>query len=208
MTTPGTMRPLLVGAMLGGAIALTTLTGLRGQDDPSATPPDGPALQEMMQQFERWTNPGPEHRWMNWMIGDWTTTTTIMGMEPTAGTAKMEAVFGDRFIQQTWSGEMMGEPTTGVTFIGYDRMKKKFVSSWLDNISLDILTAEGMLDRTRKVLTLWGAMDEWMTGEHDKPVKYVITRTSEDTFTCALHDLAIIPGETKVIEITYERVKP
>jgi len=44
-----------------------------------------------------------------------------------------------------------------------------------------------------------------MTGEHDKAVKYVYRITGDDTFTFEVHDLGIVPGETKVIEIRYQR---
>jgi hypothetical protein len=49
-------------------------------------------------------------------------------------------------------------------------------------------------------------MDEWMTGEHDKTVKYLTRIVDENTYVFEIHDLAIVPGETKVMEIEYTRV--
>ena len=50
-------------------------------------------------------------------------------------------------------------------------------------------------------------MDEWMTGEHDKAVKYVYRFVDDDHMIFEMHDLGIVPGETMVIEVNYERVK-
>jgi len=67
--------------------------------------------------------------------------------------------------------------------------------------------AEGMRDRTGKVLTLYGTMDEPMTGEHDKPVKYVLRVLGPDKHVYEIHDLAIGEPHTMVIEVTYTRKK-
>ena len=51
-------------------------------------------------------------------------------------------------------------------------------------------------------------MDEWLTGEHDKAVKYVFRIINDDKHVFEVHDLGIVDGDkenTKVIEITYTR---
>ena len=93
----------------------------------------------------------------------------------------------------------------GIGITGFDNYKKKFVSVWFDNRNTAIMTSEGLLDQSGKVLTLFGSMDEWMTGEHDKTVKYVYRIIDDDEFVFEIHDLGIVPGETKVIEIVYTR---
>lgn len=50
-------------------------------------------------------------------------------------------------------------------------------------------------------------MDEYLTGEHDKITKQVTRIVDADTFVFEMHDLHIVPGETKVFEITYRRKK-
>ena len=50
-------------------------------------------------------------------------------------------------------------------------------------------------------------MDEWMTGEHDKPVMYKLTYIDDDHYVYEVHDLGIVPGNTLVVHVSNERVK-
>jgi len=56
-----------------------------------------------------------------------------------------------------------------------------------------------------KVLLTYGTIDEYLTGEHDKMVKYVWRFLSEEKIVLEIHDLAIGEFNTKVVEITYVR---
>jgi hypothetical protein len=66
---------------------------------------------------------------------------------------------------------------------------------------------EGTFDRSGKVLTMYGKMNEWMTGELGKTVKYVTRVVSKDKHVFEIHDLSIGEPNTKVIEVTYTRKK-
>ena len=86
--------------------------------------------------------------------------------------------------------------------------KKKYTSCWVDSASTSMLTSEGLPDRTGKVLAFFGTMDEWLTGEHDKPVKYVFRVINDDQHVFEIHDLGIVDGDkehTKVMEMTCTR---
>jgi hypothetical protein len=52
---------------------------------------------------------------------------------------------------------------------------------------------------------MWGLMDEPMTGEVGKHVKYVTRVINDDKFIFEIHDLAIGGDKTKVVEIVYTR---
>ncbi len=55
-----------------------------------------------------------------------------------------------------------------------------------------------------KVLTFLGKMDEPMTGQKDKPTKYIIRILGPDKHVMEMHDLTL--GEkSKVFEMTYTR---
>ena len=66
-------------------------------------------------------------------------------------------------------------------------------------------SAEGMLDRTGTILSLWGVMDEWMTGEHDKPVLYRYVVVSDIQILFEVHDLGL-GKDSKVITVLYDRI--
>jgi hypothetical protein len=102
-------------------------------------------------------------------------------------------------------GDFMGVPFIGRLTLGYDNYKHKFVASFIDNLGTSMRNAEGLLDRSETVLSLWGEMDEWMTDEHDKLVLYRYQIVDSNTIVFEIHDLAL-GQDSKVIEVTYTRM--
>jgi len=86
-------------------------------------------------------------------------------------------------------------------------INKKFISFWIDDMSTAMYNSEGGFDQAGKVLTTYGKMDEPMTGEHDKNVKYVSRLINPDKFIFEVHDLAIGETNTRVVEVIYTRKK-
>lgn len=178
------------------------------ETDPSGHTGD---MDAMMKMWEQVSTPGAAHQRLNSLVGKWNTESR-MWMDPqnpivTKGTAEMKWVLGGRFLQQDFSGEMLGKPLNGIGFTGYDNYSMKYVSFWVDNSATAMFTMEGTFDQSGTVLTMYGKMDEWMTGERDKNVKYVTRLTGADSMTFEIHDLAIGETNTKVVEIVYTRVK-
>ena len=112
---------------------------------------------------------------------------------------------GGRFLDSAYGGSLMGVQYTGRMILGYDKYKKKFVAMFIDTLGTSMRIAEGMLDQSKTTLSLWGTMDEWMTDEHDKPVLYRYKIIDDDRFDLEIHDLGIVPGETRVITVKFER---
>ena len=50
-------------------------------------------------------------------------------------------------------GAMVDAPFIGMSIEGYDNVKKKFVSSWVDNMGTGIMNSEGTYDPASKTLT-------------------------------------------------------
>jgi hypothetical protein len=100
---------------------------------------------------------------------------------------------------------MMGMPVEGTGIIGFDNMNRKYVMSWIDNMGTSLLTANGNSDTAGTVFTFFGTMDELMTGEHDKTVKYVYRMHGRNSYTFEIHDMTIPEPNTKVVEIVYTR---
>ena len=169
--------------------------------------------EEMMKQWQEAMTPGEAHKVLEPFVGSWETESkTWMGGpdKPPAvskGTAEVKWVLGGRFLQQEMTGEMMGMPMSGVGFSGYDNFKKKYNSFWIDNTATAMFTSEGTLSKDGKVLIYYGKMDEPMTGEKDKKVKFVDTIINHDKHIFEIHDLALRSPNQKVVEIVYERKK-
>ena len=52
---------------------------------------------------------------------------------------------------------------------------------------------------------MYGTLDEYLTGEHDKMVKTIWRFISKDEMVMEVHDLHIGEKNTQVIEIRYTR---
>jgi hypothetical protein len=131
------------------------------------------------------------------------------GGEPSIskGTSENKMVLGGRYLQQDFTGEMMGQPFVGTGFTGYDNFNKKYVGFWIDNMSTGMSTMDGVLDKDGKAVTMWGKMDEPATGEKGKKVKYVTRFLDKDTQVFETYDVSAYGDKKPVMEITYKRKK-
>jgi hypothetical protein len=166
----------------------------------------------MMKAWEEATTPGDGHRVLDQLVGKWDATTKMWWQGPdgpateSKGNAELKWILDGRFLQQEWHGEMMGKPIHGMGFVGYDVFKKKYTQVWIDNNATATYSSEGTYNPVDKTLRMYGRMDEPMTGEHDKLVKYVTRIVDENTVVFEIFDLAV-SDSYKVVEITYTRVQ-
>lgn len=181
--------------ILIGTVLLATMTFAVIQDGP------GEAMAMMEKKAELYAAPNKNHEFLHAFTGHWNTKTRILQTDAQNGTATASMILGGRFLEASYSGNLMGIQLNGKTTLGYDNYKKKFTFLKIDNLNTSILSAEGTIDHTGKVLSLWGTVDDWMTDEQDKPVMYRYRIVDQDTIIFEVHDLSIIDGETKVIEI-------
>jgi hypothetical protein len=168
-----------------------------------------PKLEEMMKKAEAACTPGPAHQALEPLVGDWIVEVK-MWMEPDApptfskGTAKSSWTLKGRFVQQEFNGEFMGKPFRGISFTGYDNVRQKYRSVWIDDMSTTMVTSEGDADPEGKVITFGGSYACAMTGEKDKATRQIYRILSRDKHVFEMHDPA--RGEnSKTLEITYTR---
>lgn len=168
----------------------------------------GTVMAQMMARGEELATVGIEHEWLAQMAGDWETEMSFMGVPGNAGspgTAHAEMVYGGRFLEIQFEGPFMGQQFSSRSVIGFDNYKKKYTAVFFDSLGTSMRTAEGMLGRDRTSLSLWGVMDEWMTGQHDCPVMYRCRVVDPTHFILEIHDLSIVSGQAKVIELNCRR---
>jgi hypothetical protein len=174
------------------------------QEQPSAE-----QIAEMMAKAKKFTQPGEKHKLLEKMIGKWTTETRfVMGGTRTKaekGTSETSWLIKGRWVQSVAKGTMMGRPMESVSIFGHDNFKQSYVMSVVSSADTAMLHAEGDMDPGGKVLILYGTLDEYLTGEHDKMVKYVWRFKSDDHIVFEIHDLPIGEKNTQVIEIVYKR---
>lgn len=208
------LRIFACAIALVAALLMTVNAALAQQKDEKAKwqNPSPAEMQEMMKKWMEVASPGPGHKHLDQFVGKWDTHMK-MWMGPnttpmeTKGTAETRWVFDGRFLLEEGSSEWMNMPHRGMLFIGYDNFKKKYVITFLDNMSTAIHSALGDYDEQKKVMTLLGKMDEPMTGEKDKPVRFVTRVISKDKYVFEAYDLIGTPDEFKAVEVVYTRKK-
>ena len=65
-----------------------------------------------------------------------------------------------RFLQQEFTGNMMGRPYSGIRTSGHDNLRKKYVSTWIDSMGTGMFFIEGTSGPDGKTITLKGGHDE------------------------------------------------
>ncbi len=202
-----------VAALIAGALLLGSMQG-RAQDKAKADNPQAsPDEQEMMKKWEQVSTPGEAQKKLGDLEGTWDVEMSIWMGGPehnptvTHGAAVNSWVLGGRYLRQEYKGEMMGMPFEGIGYTGYDNYNKKYVGFWIDNSTTQMATMSGLTDRSGRVFTFYGTMDEWMTGENGKAVKYVTRIVNKDKHIFEVYDLGIDGPNQRVMEAVYTRKK-
>jgi hypothetical protein len=191
--------------LVGVALALTlAAVPVFGQQAPTQS-----EMAAMMAKAKRFTQPGEAHKQLERFLGKWTTETRMFAMgKPTPsekGTAEFSWLMPGRWLKSESTGTMMGLPAQAFMIIGYDNFKQSYVSTHISSIDTAMTHAEGDMDPSGKALISYGTLDEYLTGEHDKMVKYVWRFVSPTQFVLEVHDLPIGENNTKVVEITFRK---
>lgn len=195
------LRTFIVGFACGcAAMGFAAMTLAPTQD---------PADMEKMWQeaMEKYGTPAQEHERLARLEGEWNVDLKMWSEPDTpyevmSGKASYKMIMGGRYLQQKFTGEYNGEPFEGTGFVGFDRIKQKYVSIWFENMGTGISLSEG----TEKdgLITYTGEMPDLMQG------KYVSTRATEkmiDDNTLFAEMFMLTPDgkEFKTMEMRYTR---
>jgi hypothetical protein len=99
--------------------------------------------------------PGKEHKWLASLAGEYTAKVGGM-LGESEGTNRIESVLGGLWTVTHFETTIMNQPFKGIEIIGFDPLKKKFVSVWVDSMSTTLATMEGTYDAETKTLTMKG----------------------------------------------------
>ncbi|HYJ32993.1 MAG TPA: DUF1579 domain-containing protein [Candidatus Binatia bacterium] len=169
-----------------------------------------PSKEEMMAMMMKMATPGPEHAALNPLAGSWKTVTKMWSdpsAEPTSGegTCERSWVMGGRYLVANYKGVFGTMPFEGMEVLGYDNMKKQYVSSWVDNMGTGIMLSQGpAMEPATHSYTLTGTMAD-PTGR-ESTMREVTNIVDGNTYTMTMY--ANDKGqEQKMMEITYSRAK-
>lgn len=195
-------------------LSLVALSGSAGsglaQESKTAAPQVDMA--EMMKKARVYIEPGPAHKVLERFLGSWDTEMrfTMPGLpsKPEKGTSTCSWLMPGRWMKCDATGTMMGKPLQTFVVLGYDNFKMSYRVMTVSSMDTAMFVSEGDLDPNGKVLITYGTLDEYLTGEHDKMVRYVWRFLSDDRIVLEVHDLPIGETNTKVLEFAYTRRKP
>jgi hypothetical protein len=164
--------------------------------------------QAMMEVYTKLAAPGEHHKQLANLAGSWTTKTKEW-MEPTkpseesTGSAEMKMLLDGRFLQQELTGQMMGQPFSGIEITAYDNLLKRYVTSWMSTMGTGIFTMEGTASTDGKTITLKGQHAEPGGGYMKHRAIWKIVDSNTQTFDM----YGTHPGgkEWKMMEMTYTR---
>ena len=165
-------------------------------------------MQAMMDVYKKLGTPGAPHKMLASMVGSWKTKVKSWcdpntGPMESTGTSEHKMLLGGRFLQQEFTGEMMGSPFNGIGVTGYDNHTKKYVSTWMDSMGTALLVFEGTASADGRTIT--------QESRYDDPIKGPMTWRSvtkivdDNTHVFEMYATYKEGKEEKMMEITYTR---
>jgi hypothetical protein len=202
-TQGGSMR--LRHLAVAGLCVVLTVSAAMAKDKKAGKQMD---MQAQMEAYEKLGTPGEPHKLLASLAGSWTTQSKEW-MEPgkppmeSTGSAEMKTLLDGRFIQQELSGDMMGKPYSGIGISGYDNLRKKYVSTWMDSMGTGVFFMEGTASGDGRTITLKGQHDELGGGKMTHRAIWKIVDSNTQTFE--MYGAHKGGKEWKMMEITYTR---
>lgn len=183
------------------------------KDAKAAMPTDAKMTAEqekMMKAWEAAGKLGENHKNLGYLAGEWNITTRFWQgpgapAQESTGKSRFEPVLGGRFMHETVEGNMMGKPFQGTSYIGYDNTKKKYVTTWMDNMSTGVFKFEGESKDSGKTITSTSEFMCPMTGQ-PKSVRQVMKKMGKNKVMVEHFEKDAATGKDfKAMEVVYTR---
>jgi hypothetical protein len=177
----------------------------RPRQNKSPGQPSEAEQQEMMRKMEEAGRPGPGHKALEPLVGNWNAEVKCWhdpaGQATVSrGRAQVKWTLNGRFLEEEFQGEMMGKPFRGCSLMGFDNTKQTFNTVWVSDMQTAMFCSEGRGESGNKVITLEGKANCPATGRKDVVMKTVFRLLSQDKHIFEMYD-----GNNKTMEITYTR---
>ncbi|MGJ0515098.1 MAG: DUF1579 domain-containing protein [Methylomicrobium sp.] len=162
----------------------------------------------MMEVYTKLAAPGEQHKQLASLAGSWTTKTKEwMGPNKpsveSTGSAEMKMLLDGRFLQQEITGQMMGQPYSGIEITAYDNLLKRYVTTWMSTMGTGIFMMEGTASADGKTVTLKGQHAEPGGGYMKHRALWKIVDSNTQTFD--MYGAHHGGKEWKMMEMTYTR---
>lgn len=154
--------------------------------------------------------PMPQHKKIMKGVGTWDVACKYF-MDPTGGPMESTATdtveaLGGFWTVSNFEGNMMGAPFTGKSILGYDPMRGKYVSTWIDSMMPNFWYMEGDFDESGETLNLTGKGPDH-TGQGMTDWRITMTVVSDDEQVMRMFMSMPDGSEVMAMENTYTRRK-
>ena len=159
--------------------------------------------------WEAYMTPSDVHKMMASWDGKWNGTVSMWNSPGATPEISQESttnsmIMGGRYQQGIHAGTMMGQPFEGRSLLAYDNAKRRFTSTWIDNMGTGLMVVAGPWDESTKSMTLKGMMVDPSAGTgKEVPVKEVFKIIDEKTQVMEMYGNAADGKEFKMMEIKY-----
>ncbi len=198
--------------LVAGCVSALTLAALSlGVAHAQQSPKEDAGQDVAMQKAIAYMTPGPEHELLKYKVGKWTVKMqmwTAPGTAPIAsqGTAEVELILGGRYLRDTTKSDFQGQAFEGRSFTGFDKLKKKFVSVWIDNFGTGFTTSTGIYDKATKTFHYATTAPDAQLGEY-KRTRTVERIVSADEWVMEMYNTTADDKEFLMMKAVYKRVK-
>ena len=194
-------------SMASAAFALAAALGAQESAPKAASSGEKARLEA----WQKASTPGEPHKKLEAIVGTFDTRVRSWidpskPPEDSVGTSVNTWVLGGRYVEQQFDGTMMGEPFTGIGYIGYDNVQKKYVSAWLDTSGTGMIYLVGSADASGKTVNGHATMWDPVSGK-PFPVDSKLVITDNDHHSFELTGKAPNGRMSKLVEIQYTRKK-
>ncbi len=164
--------------------------------------------QAMTELYNTLATPGEQHKKLTNLAGSWTTQTKewMEHNKPpveSTGSTEIVSLLDGRFLQQDFTGQMMGKPYTGISIAGYDNLLKRYVTTWMSSMGTGIFMMEGTVSVDGKTITLRGKHPEPGGGYMTHRAIWTIVDNNNQKFD--MYGAHHGGKEWKMMEMTYTR---
>lgn len=162
-----------------------------------------------MDAWQQYAAPGQAHKRFERMVGTWTATIKMWSKAYpetfiSKGVAKNELIMEGRYLKVSFEGIFEDVKFEGIGISGYDNIKKRYFSLWIDNMGTGYYLVEGKCEEN--VCNYYGtAIDP----EHKSEYKTheVHNFIDDSRWVNEVYQVNSLGEEFKAMEITYTRVE-
>jgi hypothetical protein len=192
-------------------IALALVLGFVASTFAQETPDS--AKQQAMAEMAKLARPGPEHKILGKMVGNWETEVkywTTPGEDEIVfkGEAENTMIMGDRFLQSKFrTGEGVMK-TEGRIIVGFDRRHKKFTYWGIDTWGTYSVSASGDLSEDSTKIVMYGEdVDPIMNMTQTYYFIYTLVDDNTMMYEVIFTNPEMTGGaeEHRMVEVTYKR---